>query len=420
MKRYLALACVALAAAAASGQNAPAPQTPEPTDIQGIPTSPPPSSRPVIPPPPPAPKVQLNPAENTGGLVPWNNRRLNTDSKVIINYWEVVRDIMKRIEKSPPRPAVSAGVAGDLRPDYPFEEFRNLRGQDLIRAAREGAIAARRGNAGKLSAETDRQVWENTSLALEYFPLVVRDDADIRSLAGIIANREEDPELRRFVLGKLAPKQQDPSLLSMFLDDACARYPVEFGKALDAACGHPMEPSLFQMESMRVRFDRLMRNYQNAFVADEKIAALAKETGTAPAPAALLGENPPVIEHATREKLVGLGAAISSFATLISAHIDVNSASDAGVKTETRRILKQIAAEVLVPDRELILRYLDPSRPIPPAAETLPPMPVMPDTGSDENQMPATPGADLGLPVVPQVSQTDQPPPTPVPLPPGL
>ena len=419
MKLCLALACAVLATTAALGQNTPPTKAPEPTDTQGIPNSPPPSAYPPVP-PPPAVSQQPPPVAGPGGLLPWNNRRTNADPQVIINDCEVVHDIMTRIEKAPPSPARSAGAPGDLRPDYPFEEFRNLRGQDLIRAAREGAVAARRQNAGRPAAEIDRQVWENTGLALEYFPLVVRDDADIRSMAGIIANREEDPQLRGFVLAKLAPDQKDPSLLSMFLDDACARYPVEFGKVLDAAAGHPMEAPSFQIQSMHVRFDRLMKSYRAAFAADAKIAALAKETGQPVAPAALIGENPPAIEKATRAKLVGLGASIANFATLIAAHIDANSASDAAVKAETRSILEKIAAEVLVPDRERILRCLDPSRPVAPAAEGLPVLPDMPESEGDENQMLTKPGAVVGVPDMPQINQTNQPPPTPVPLPPGL
>jgi hypothetical protein len=420
MKPYLALACAALAATAAWGQNAPAAKTAAPTDIQGVRVSPapstlPPNSMPIVPPSASAP---FN--KPSGIVVPDYATPPGAMPKVIINYWDVVRDMMSRVQKAPPRPARAAGRPGELRPDYPFEEFRNLRGADLIRAAHEGALAGRRQKAGRPAAEIDRQVWENAALALEYFPLVVRDDKDIQSLARIIENREEDLELRRFVLASLAPDQKNPSLLSMFLNDAYARYPGEFNRVLEAASGHPMEIPVFQVEGMRVFHARLMKRYNAAFAADAKIAALEKQTGQPVASALLVGEKPPALEKATREKLGGLGRVIADFGGLIAAHIDPNSASDAAVKTETRRILERIASEVLLPDREVILRYLDPSRPAPPAEEGMPILPVMPDTGNDDILMPMLPGAETGLPIAPQVSQGDQPPPTPVPLPSGL
>ncbi len=423
MKLYQVLACAALAATAALAQGTQSRKMPEPTDIQGIPTSPPPSSLPRSTPPsipmtPPSGTAPFN--KPSGVVVPDYSVLPSEAAKVVINYWDVVREMMERIRKSPPRPSRSGGRPGELRPDYPFEEFRNLSGVDLLRAAHEGALAARREKAGRPAAEIDRQVWENASLALEYFPLVVRGDADILAVTRIIEDREEDLELRRFVLAKLAPDQRAPSLLSMFLDDAYARYPREFNKALDAACGHPMENPSFQTESMRVCHDRLMKRYRDAFAADAKIAELTKKTGQPVAPAALVGEKPPALEKATREKLAGLGHSIADFGTLIAAHIDAGSASDEAVKTETRRILANIAAEVLVPDRELILRYLDPSRPAPPAVEGMPALPARPDTGGDEALTLPLPGTESGLPVAPQIGRSNQRPPTPVPLPSGL
>ncbi len=391
---HSALACAALAAWAAFGQDTP---------------------------PPPMPPSAPAPFNRPSGVVVPESAPPSAPSKVIVSYWDVVRDLMVRAKNMPPRPGRSAGRSGDLRPDYPFEEFRNLRGSDLVRAAHEGAIAARRQKAGRPAAEADRQVWENAMLALEYFPLLIRDDNDIRVIAKIIEGRDEDIALRRFVLDKLAPDQKNPSLLSMFLGDTGTGYSGEFGRALDSASSHPLEDPSFQTESMRVNFGRLMKRYNEAFSADAKIAALVKETGQPVSSAALVGEKPPEIEKATRDQLAGIG--IAKFAELIAVHIDPDSASDPGVKAETRRILEKIAAEVLVPDREVILRYLDPSRPVPPKApeaEGMPGLPPLPEMESDENLMPVLPGAESGFPIEPPVSQGDQPPPTPVPLPSGL
>ncbi len=398
MRIYLALACAACSALAATAQNAT---------------------------PPPLSPTTLAPFNKRSGVeVPDSTPPAGSAAKIIVSYWDVVRDMMMRAKNMPPRPARSAGRPGDLRPDYPFEEFRNLRGSDLVRAAHEGAIAARRQKTGRPAEEIDRQVWENAMMALEFFPLVIRDDSDVRVIAKIIENRDEDLELRRFVLDKLAPVQKDPSSLSMFLNDAYTRYSGNFVKALDTASSHPLENPQFQMESMRVNYDRLMKRYNDAFAADAKIAALAKETGQPVSSTALVGENPPELEKASRDKINGIGLALASFAGLIAVHIDSNSASDPAVKAEVRRILEKIAAEVKVPDRELILRCLDPSRPVketPATEEGLPALPAMPDTGNDEMLMPALPGADSGLPIEPQVSQGgNQPPPTPVPLPSGL
>ncbi len=424
MKLYILLACAALAAAAASGQNASPPKMPEPTDIQGIPTSPLPSALPPSSPSSRMPPREQAPFNRISGIISPNaGTQPDRASRIIVNYWDVIREMMTRIRKAPPRPARSAGHPGDLRPDYPFEEFRNLHGMDLVRAAHEGALAARREKAGRPAAEIDRQVWENAMLALEYFPLVVRDEADMQSLLKIIESRDEDLALRRFVLSKLAPNQKAPSLLSMFLDDAYGRYTNNFNKVLEAASGHPMENPSFQVESMGVYYDRLMKRYRDTFTADTHVGALAKETGKPVDPAVLLGENPPVLEKATGEKLTGIGYTFAAFATSIAAHIDANSASDPAVKTKTRRILGDIAAKVLLPDRELILHCLDPTRPASPAAGGMPvppAAPAVPDTEGEAVFPPAAPDDNAGLPVMPDMSRGDQPLPTPVPLPSGL
>jgi len=392
---YPALACAALVALAVYGQETP----------------------------PPAPPSAPAPFKKPSGVVVPESAMPPSASKPIVSYWDVVRDMMLRAKNMPPRPARSTGRPGDLRPDYPFEEFRNLRGSDLVRAAHEGAIAARRVTAGKPPEAGDLQVRENAMLALEYFPLLVRDDSDVRIIAKVLENRDEDLALRRFVLDKLAPNQQDPSLLSMFLDDAYLRYSGNFGKALDTASSHPMENPSYQVEAMRVNYDRLMKRYNDTFAADAKIAALAKESGKPLSSAVLVGENPPELEKMTKDKLAGIGAAVSNFAGLIAVHIDPNSASDPAVRDEVRRILKKIADEVRVLDRDMILHYLDPSHPLPAAPsaiEGMPAFPAAPESESEEMKMPALPGADSGLPVEPQVSQGTQPPPTPVPLPSGL
>ena len=422
MRVHPVLACAALAAAALASQAAPAPGTPEPTDIQGVPTSPPPSSlppstpRPALPPSAPAPFTKPS-----GVVTPDYSVLPSQAARVIVNYWDAVRDMMLRVQAAPPRPALSAGRPGDLRPDYPFEEFRNLRGMDLVRAAHEGALDARRKKAGRSPEEIDRQVWENAALALEYFPIVVRDEKDVQTLARIVEDREEDLQLRRFVLDRLAPDQKTPSLLSLYLDDACVRFPAIFKDVLEEVSGHPMEDPSLQVDGMRVCHARLMKRYLAVLHADPLILEREKKTGQPVAPAAVLAKDAPAMEKATRERLAELGVVIGNFAALIAAHIEVNSASDAKVKAETRVLLQRIADEVLVPDRERILRYLDPSRPAPVLGDQIPLPPVMPDSEGGEPVAPnALPGAETGLPVEPSVTTTGTPSATPVPLPPGL
>ena len=94
-------------------------------------------------------------------------------------YWQMVEDVVKQIESQPARPLSINDALRTPGQEYPFESFRHLRTMDLLRAAREGVEVARQQAAlGKPPAEVDQLVLKNIITALEYMPLIIKENVD--------------------------------------------------------------------------------------------------------------------------------------------------------------------------------------------------------------------------------------------------
>lgn len=314
------------------------------------------AGQPSVPPPPapPAPGMQGIPAPAPG-------------SDVVVNNWQLVQAIMKRIAASPPRPN-SVDAALDVpAPDYPFEAFQNLRAKDLLRAATDGAAEARKNGFNKPAEEVERQARANVALALEYLPLLIRDVKDAEIVASHIGTTQGDPVVRRFLVEQFAPDAPAVSLLGDALNDMYDRFSQQFQPALEAVASLATEEPDIQALAVRVLHDRHWSAYAAAYAADPLVAERSAAAGAPEPPSVQLGETPPPVAPETLSALRDQGAMIQRFAETLGPHIAAESIRDDRVKEETRRTLQHFADNVLLPDRDRVLHLLNPAAAAPQA-----------------------------------------------------
>lgn len=319
-------------------------------------------------------------------------------SDVVVNNWQLVQAIMKRIAAAPPRPN-SINAALDVpAPDYPFEAFQNLRAKDLLRAATDGAEEARKNGFNKPAEEVERQARANVALALEYLPLLIRDVKDADIVAGHIGTTQGDPVLRRYLVEQFAPDAPAVSLLGDALNDMYERFSQQFQPALEAVASLPTEEPDIQALAIRVLHDRHWDAYAAAYAADPLVAERSEAAGAPEPPSVQLGEAPPPVAPETLAALRDRGAAIQRYAETLGPHIAAESIRDARVKEETRRTLQHFADNMLLPDRGRVLHLLNPEA-----------APSLPATGGDlpialpdilSGAAGETPSAPAGVPVV--------------------
>lgn len=290
---------------------------------------------------------------------------------VVVNYWQLIQDMMRRIENAPPREnTIGAGHKTPTQ-DYAFETFRQLQARDLFRAAREGALEARRLGRDLPEATVERQVWANVSLALEYLPLLVREEREAAELASYMSDREVDTAIRRYLVRQLLPEQPTRSLLAGFMDDGFNRFYDVFKPALESMASLPTEVPDIQFEAIRTLHTRLWWNYERAYAADPLVKARVAASGVPEPPSVRLGESPPPIQAETRDDLASKAAVMGNFADSIMRHILPESVRDERVKEETRRVLQHMLDNVVLPNRANVLKSLHPEQ-AEPVSEALP------------------------------------------------
>jgi hypothetical protein len=320
-------------------------------------------------------------------------------SDVVVNNWQLVQAIMKRIAAAPPRPN-SVNAALDVpAPDYPFEAFQNLRAKDLLRAATDGAAEARKNGFNKPPEEVERQARANAALALEYLPLLIRDRRDAGMVAGYIGTSQSDPVVRRYLVEQFAPDAPATSLLGDALNDMHDRFSQEFRPALEAVSSLATEEPDIQALAIRVLHDRYWNAYAAAYAADPLVAERSTAAGVPEPPSVQLGKTPPPVKPETLSALREQGAMIQRYAESLGPHIAAESIRDDRVKEETRRTLQHFADNVLLPDRNRVLHLLNPAAAAPlPATGGDMPIPL-PDILSDAAGE-APPSAPVGGPAV--------------------
>lgn len=302
-------------------------------------------------------------------------------------YWQMVQEVVEQIESQTPRPpSVNTGL---LTPgqEYPFESFRHLRAADLLRAAREGIQAAQLQAAlGKPEAEIEAQARRNVAIALEYLPLLVKEDPDVEELIRIMSTRTEEPLVRMYILERTVTGFVTDNLLSLSLPDLVNANEPFYLERLATMSSHPAEHPEIQRRAIEVYMHRLRRQYQRVFESDPAVAAL-REAGTPVCYSAAVQSDAPEIAGTTIARLAGIGQQMQGFSVHIAGHIAEGSVRNERVKQITRQVLEEIRDTYLGVDRERLDAWLagwqydvSPALPeFPPPPEQTPPPDIPPE-----------------------------------------
>ena len=294
-------------------------------------------------------------------------------------YWQMVEEVVTQIEAQPPRTlSIDQGLRTPGQ-EYAFEAFRHLRTTDLVRAAKEGVQVARTEAAlGKSPAEVDQQALRNVTIALEYLPLLVRDDKDIDELLIIARSREEDLVLRRYLLERMAYGNGPPTLLSEGLSLILRSRDEQFRDTLTQIASHPGENPAMQVLAIDVIMDYLLSQYDAVFQNDPKVRTLA-DSGEQVGFAAAVDEEALTLSPETLAQLRRLGLQMSVFAGAIAGHIAEGSVRDARVQERTRKALELMRDSIIGIRRDDVILYLEGQAPErQPDFPVLPTMPDMP------------------------------------------
>lgn len=301
-------------------------------------------------------------------------------------YWQMVEEVVKQIESQPPRmQSINDGLRTPGQ-EYPFESFRHLRTIDLLRAAKEGATVARQEAAlGKPAAEIDQQVLRNITIALEYLPLIIRENLDtsgedaIEVLASgqynytpketdeiftIMASQDEDPVLRKFLLERSVPGFAPDSLLSLTLPLFLGARDERLRNTLITVAGHPGEPPYLQTLAMDLYMKYILNSYTDVFNHDPKVVECRKAGQSIDYKMAVDPDALGLSEE-TRKELKRLSFRINDLVAAIAGHIGEGSTRDETVKAHTRVLLEEIRDTIYNVDRDAIAEYLEGRAPEP-------------------------------------------------------
>ncbi len=300
-------------------------------------------------------------------------------------YWQMVNDVVTQIESQPARPiSINDGLRTPGQ-EYPFESFRHLRTSDLLRAAREGATVARQQEGlGKSPVEVDQLVLKNILIALEYLPLIIKENpdsppqssakmhftdsppskGDLDDLFIIIKNRDDDPVLRCFLLERTVAGFAPPSLFSISLPLYIRSRDQEFRDILSFVASHPGEDPVVQVLAIDVFMKYILDQYETAFKNDPKVKTMLEAgqplTYTAAVDVDSLG-----LSSETFAELRRLGVRMSLFAEAIAGHIGEGSVRDEKVKARTKEALEFMRDNLAGVDKAVLAEYLAGNAPEP-------------------------------------------------------
>jgi len=330
-------------------------------------------------------------------------------------YWQMVEDVVKQIEAQPPRQlSINRGLQTPGQ-EYPFESFRHLRTTDLLRAAREGAEVARQEEAmGKTPAEVDQLVLRNISMAMEFLPLVIKEDVDT-SMADIdwmsrayyemdvnkesdqillvARDRDEDPVFRKFILERLVPGFAPESLLSLALPRYLEVREDPLRRTLLLVASHPGEDPAMQILAMDAYLKFFVEKYRKAFNSDPSIVALAN--AGQPVDYVMAVEPDSLnLSSETKAAMKLMGSRLQDLAETIAGHIGEGSTRDERVQKRTREILEQLRDTIYGVNKGAIAEYLEGKAPEPKGT-----WPMFPGGGTEETLGVPNPDGTIAVPL---------------------
>lgn len=214
------------------------------------------------------------------------------EDHVIVSYWKHVSEILQReMDQIPQRPA------GNLRYPPPrrflFESLEHLQAEDLLRAAREGARAARRSMLNQPPDEVNREVETRIAMVLDFYPVLADDDEDRIRLLDVMSQSNEDAVLRAFLVKRSVPGLTNRSPLADYLQCRPSRELRETRDRLEKIGTDVAEQPAVQVLAIEASFQWLVREYTTALEKDAGVVKFAKSAGIPITPALMLRDDHP-------------------------------------------------------------------------------------------------------------------------------
>ncbi|NLN93872.1 MAG: hypothetical protein GX130_11275 [Candidatus Hydrogenedens sp.] len=326
-----------------------------------------------------------------------SSERIAPTARTLYPYWQMVLEVAKQIENRPPRPlGINQGLFKP-GPEYSFESFRHLRSIDLLRAAREGIDFARLESArGTEESKIEQMVLENITMALEYLPLLIKDQKDIWEILNVIQNQKEDRIFRRFLLEQILGSASPSTLLSLTLPEllfslerhrsrgvSAQDNPVAAAEIKDAdemfhetmlrLSSHPSEWPEIQALAIRSYYDFMEKDYLKSFEALDEIQEARTLQTEVDIYAVKKGEF--ALSRESRDVLRRHSKRLETLANAIAGHISEDSVRDENVQDVTEEVLAALEGKYVGLDEEKLALYQEgiipePYRmPIPPSGD---------------------------------------------------
>ncbi len=208
---------------------------------------------------------------------------------VITNYWDYVNRVLDTRRHPPAFDIRDSRSRYPSTKEFPFNGFKHLRARDLLKAAQEGITVARRDCRGQSEEAILRQAIANVHLCLEYYPLLARDNDDMRRLFYELERPTTDPALRLFLLERFVPGFVSVSLFSQYLQDRLAQHSADARKFLRGLVDRYSDDPRVHGLAIRACYQRLLLDYQKALLKDSAVQEQVEEGKPVPMPRALLG-----------------------------------------------------------------------------------------------------------------------------------
>ena len=326
-----------------------------------------------------------------------SSERIAPTARTLYPYWQMVLEVAKQIENRPPRPlGINQGLFKP-GPEYSFESFSHLRSNDLLRAASEGIDFARLESArGTEESKIEQMVLENITMALEYLPLLIKDQKDIWEILNVIQNQKEDRIFRRFLLEQILGSASPSTLLSLTLPEllfslerhrsrgvSAQDNPVAAAEIKDAdemfhetmlrLSSHPSEWPEIQALAIRSYYDFMEKDYLKSFEALDEIQEARTLQTEVDIYAVKKGEF--ALSRESRDVLRRHSKRLETLANAIAGHISEDSVRDENVQDVTEEVLAALEGKYVGLDEEKLALYQEgiipePYRmPIPPSGD---------------------------------------------------
>ena len=199
----------------------------------------------------------------------------------------------------------------------------------------------------------------NVNLALEYYPMLVSNDADFKTLLNPIQDMGADPMLRIYLIERVAPGTASRSLLADYLQDNVRQERLEVKRILARICGDPIERTDVQTAAFDAWHALLMDEYLETMKKDGAIREYTQKSGKPITPKLLLEPGDFVPGPDTMATFERLGTGFQDFITVLGKHFEPSAGRPLEVKLAARRHIERVYNEIYMKDRDTARQLLD-------------------------------------------------------------